>query len=62
LTHTLVAELYSSVPVRMGALQDVFYSRKRMPCVASSSPGRHGDVNEEAVRRIATTTHGYLQL
>ena len=30
LTHTLVAEPYSSVQVRMGALQAVLYSRNRV--------------------------------
>ena len=32
MTHALVAEPYSSVQVRMGALQAVLYSRSRTPC------------------------------
>ena len=47
MTQTLVAELYSSVPVRMGALQVVFYSRNRMLCVLARPGGTvHGDVTK----------------
>jgi len=58
LTHALVAEPYSSVHVRMGALQAVLYSENRVMCSLASCR----TAQEEAVRRIyiSTTTHGYL--
>jgi len=61
LTHALVTEPYSPVQVRMGALQAVVYSRNRMPRAGRLARAAHVDVTK-AVRRIGTTTHGYLQL
>jgi len=57
LTHTLVAEPYSSVQVRMGALQAVFYSVDRMPCV-TARPG--GTVTSR--RGNETRRHDYTRL
>jgi len=58
LTHTLVAELYSSVPVRMGALQDVFYSRNRVMCDLASCRTARCDVG----RGRETHRHNYTRL
>jgi len=65
-----VAEPYSSVQLRMGALQAVFYSGSRMPCVMPRPGGtvsawritKRPSYHEEAMRRIGTTARGYLQL
>jgi len=62
LTHTLVAEPQSSDQVQTGALQVELYSRNRMPRAGRlARAGGKLDVTK-AVRRIGTTTRGYLQL
>jgi len=43
-THTLVAEPYSSVQVRTGALQAVVYSRNRVMCSLASRPTARSDI------------------
>jgi len=61
LTRALVAEPYSSDQVRMGALQAILYSVNRVPRAGRLAHERRWR-HEEAMRRIGTTTRGYLQL
>jgi len=46
-THTLVAEPYSSVQVRTGALQVVLYSRNRVMCSLASCRTARSNVGRE---------------
>ena len=57
MTHTLMAEPYSSVKVRMGALQAVSYTANRMPCV-TARPG----VTVTSRRGRETHRHDYSRL
>ena len=58
LTHTLVAEPYSSVHVRMGALHAVLYSVNRVMCWRLAADGTRCDVG----RGRETHRHHYTRL
>jgi len=61
LTHALLAEPYSSVQVRMGALQAALHSVNRVMCALASC--RTAQRRDAGRGRVGTTiTRGYLQI